>query len=428
MGAYQIWANANVTALRTSIDSLRTNANANTAAYLAGTITVGNITATGTTLLQGNVQITGEGEFITNNLIVGGNLYVKGNTTTIDSIKVTTNDLAYIAAASAGTAAAADGAGLITPYSALTFKNATTSWQSNVSITPSANLTYNLGSSSNYWGTVFAGQHTGNTFTAGAGGISSSGNIAVNTLTDAAITTTTTTAEIFNSGATTLKIGGAATTINIGATTGAVIPAANTAVNLGSSTAYWGTVFAGQLTANTATINAGTGNSAVLTGNVWLSGNILPFGANATYNLGSTTQWWNTFYGVSTQAKYADLAENYVSDAEYEPGTVVVFGGTAEITTTTQDHDPRIAGIISTNPAYLMNAAVAGLPVALQGRAPCLVLGPVNKGDLLTSCNLAGVAQKLDKSKFEHGCIIGKSLENIGSSEVKLIEIVVGLR
>ena len=369
--------------MRTSIDSLRTNANTNTAAYLAGTISVGNITATGTTILQGNVQITGEGEFITNNLIVGGNLYIKGNTTTIDSIKVTTNDLAYIAAANAGSAAAADGAGLITPYSALTFKNATTSWQSNVSITPSANVTQNLGGSSNYWGTVFAGNVVSNAHVIGGGGFTSASSL---------------------------------------------LPAANAVVNLGSSTAYWGTVFAGQLNANTATINAGTANAAVLTGNVWLSGNILPFGANATYNLGSTTQWWNTFYGVSTQAKYADLAENYTADAEYTPGTVVVFGGTAEITTTTQDHDSRIAGVISTNPAYLMNAAVPGLPVALQGRAPCLVLGPVSKGDLLTSCNLAGVAQKLDKSKFEHGCIIGKSLADINSSEICLIEIVVGLR
>jgi hypothetical protein len=244
-------------------------------------------------------------------------------------------------------------------------------------------VTYNLGTSSNYWGTIYAGQHTGNTFTVGGGGLSSSGSIT---------------------------------------------PSANVTQNLGSSTAYWGTAFVGQLNANTATINAGTANSAVLTGNVWLSGNILPFGANTTYNLGSTTQWWNTFYGVSTQAKYADLAENYQADEEYAPGTVVIFGGTAEITTTTHNHDPRVAGVISTNPAYLMNAAMDGLPVALQGRTPCQVLGPVAKGDLLVSSDLAGVAQKLDKSRFEHGCVIGKSLENINSPEVQLIEIVVGLR
>jgi hypothetical protein len=175
-------------------------------------------------------------------------------------------------------------------------------------------------------------------------------------------------------------------------------------------------------------IGGSGGNAIVATGNVNITGNILPGGANVTYNLGSTTQWWNTFYGVSTQAQYADLAENYVADAEYAPGTVVVFDGTAEITVTTQDHDPRIAGVISTNPAYLMNAAMSGLPVALQGRTPCQVLGPVAKGDLLVSSNLAGVAQKLDKSCFEHGCVIGKSLENIASPEIQLIEIVVGLR
>jgi len=368
LGAYQTWANANVAGLQTSINSLQTGANTNTAAYLSKTITVGNITATGTTVLQGNVQITGEGEFITNNLIVGGNLFIKGNTTTIDSVKVTTNDLAYIAAANAVSAAAADGAGLITPYAALTFKNATTSWQSNVSITPSANVTQNLGTSSNYWGTVFAGNLVSNSHLVSAATVSTS------------------------------------------TSTGALVVTGGVGIG--------GNLYVG----------GSSGNAAILTGNVNITGNILPAGANITYNLGSTTQWWNTFYGVSTQAKYADLAENYVADATYAPGTVVVFGGSAEITVTNQDHDPRIAGVISTNPAYLMNAAMAGLPVALQGRAPCLVLGPVDRGDLLVSSGLAGVAQKLDKSCFEHGCVIGKSLENIASSEVQLIEIVVGLR
>ena len=424
VGAYQVWANANVTALRTSIDSLRTNANTNTAAYLAGTISVGNITATGTTVLQGNVQITGEGEFITNNLIVGGNLFIKGNTTTIDSIKVTTNDLAYIAAANAGTAAAADGAGLITPYSALIFKNATTSWQSNVSITPSANLTYNLGGSSNYWGTVFSGNVVSNS----------------QVINSAIVSTSATTGALVVTGG--VGIGGSIWTTNTGdisANIGQIyvnISQLGTYANskIGTNTNSNLVVVATTTSSNIATgalvVAGGVGISGNLNlgANVYISGNILPIGANVTYNLGSTTQWWNTFYGVSTQAKYADLAENYTSDSDYTPGTVVVFGGSAEITTTTQDHDSRIAGVISTNPAYLMNAAVAGLPVALQGRTPCRVIGPVNKGDLLVSSHLAGVAQKLDKSRFEHGCVVGKSLENIDSSEIKLIEVVVGLR
>ena len=105
---------------------------------------------------------------------------------------------------------------------------------------------------------------------------------------------------------------------------------------------------------------------------------------------------------------------------------VVVFGGDAEITATTIDHDPRVAGVISTDPAYLMNAATTGQPVALTGRVPCHVQGPVDKGDLLVTSNIPGVAQRLVADKFRPGCVIGKSLERIDHDEIKLIEVVVG--
>lgn len=153
--------------------------------------------------------------------------------------------------------------------------------------------------------------------------------------------------------------------------------------------------------------------------------NILP-SANASYNIGSTTAWYGTIYGVSTQAKYADLAEKYAADNQYEPGTVVVFGGAKEITVSTIDHDPSVAGVISTDPAYLMNADTEGLPVAFTGRVPCKVLGPVKKGQVLVTSHIMGVAQAINNSKYVPGCVIGKSLESIDSTEVKTIEVVVG--
>ena len=159
--------------------------------------------------------------------------------------------------------------------------------------------------------------------------------------------------------------------------------------------------------------------------NVSLTGNIVPT-ANLTYNLGSSTTWFNTFYGISSQAKYADLAEKYTSDKEYPIGTVVVFGGTHEITTTTVDHDTRIAGVISGEPAYLMNAAGAGQAVALTGRVPCRVKGPVTKGDVLVTSSIEGVAQTIDNDKFIPGCILGKSLSTVRSDDIVTIEVVVG--
>lgn len=148
-------------------------------------------------------------------------------------------------------------------------------------------------------------------------------------------------------------------------------------------------------------------------------------GTSGVGNIGASGAAFNTVFAKSTSAQYADLAENYVSDSEYEPGTVVVFGGTEEITTTTLSHDTRVAGVISTNPAYLMNSDAVGLPVALTGRVPCRVQGPVNKGDVLVTSELAGVAQRIDNTKFAPGCVIGKALEDLDNTQ-SIIEVVVG--
>ena len=129
--------------------------------------------------------------------------------------------------------------------------------------------------------------------------------------------------------------------------------------------------------------------------------------ANVTYNLGSTSAWYNTIYGTSTHALYADLAENYQADKYYNPGTVLQFGGTAEVTLADAD-TTRVAGVVSTNPAHLMNGALSGPNVtalALTGRVPCMVVGPVAKGDLMVSAgwgyaksnNGAGVGQVIGK-------------------------------
>ena len=153
--------------------------------------------------------------------------------------------------------------------------------------------------------------------------------------------------------------------------------------------------------------------------------------ANASGSLGSTTVRWNNIVGVSgnflsVNANYADLAENYTSDSDYAPGTVLVFGGESEVTQSHSSHDTRIAGVVSTNPAYLMNGAESGIAVALQGRVPCQVLGPVGKGDRVVASHIAGVAQALDPQQYQPGCIIGKALQTIDSTDISIIEVVVG--
>ena len=132
------------------------------------------------------------------------------------------------------------------------------------------------------------------------------------------------------------------------------------------------------------------------------------------------------FLGTASSAKYADLAEIYTSDKNYEPGTVVVFGGTAEITVTKKTHDTRVAGVISTNPAYLMNSEAVGLPVAFTGRVPCLVRGPVSKGDVLVTSAYESYAERMADALYRPGCILGKSLGDVAENVFATIEVVVG--
>ena len=167
--------------------------------------------------------------------------------------------------------------------------------------------------------------------------------------------------------------------------------------------------------------------------NITLSGggsfsvnNLLNSGANGTGNIGNSTNYFNQVFATATTALYADLAENYQADGVYKPGTVVVFGGKNEITVSDIDHDTRIAGVVSTNPAYLMNSSQAdGTPVALAGRVPCFVQGPVIKGDRLVNV-ASGIAGKFDPVKAELGCVVGKSLQDLPHDHVELIEIAVG--
>ena len=149
-------------------------------------------------------------------------------------------------------------------------------------------------------------------------------------------------------------------------------------------------------------------------------------GTSGVGNIGATGATFNTVFAKATTAQYADLAEIYTSDQQYPGGTVVVFGGQAEVTQSHDSHDTRIAGVVSTNPAYLMNHNETGVPVALQGRVPCRVLGPVSKGDRVVASHIPGVAQALDPLHYQPGCIIGKALQAIDSAEIATIEVVVG--
>ena len=263
-------------------------------------------------------------------------------------------------------------------------------------VQPNANASVGLGSTSTYWGsgyiaTLNAPSITGVLQTAAQPNITSVGTLTGLTLSGTLNGTTVQAATIGNSGATLTG------TLNTAAQTGITSVGTLTGLTLSGAANF------------NANIN---------------TNNIMPYG-NANANIGSSSLQYNTIFAKATSAQYADLAENYLADADYVPGTVVVFGGPKEVTQSITLADNRIAGVVSTNPAYLMNGGLNNsVAVALLGRVPCKVVGTIRRGDMLVSSSVPGVATYMGTPQI--GTVIGKALEDYDNSGVGVIEVVVG--
>ena len=173
-------------------------------------------------------------------------------------------------------------------------------------------------------------------------------------------------------------------------------------------------------TAGTVTTNAQPNITSVGT-LTSLTTTTITTGANTT--VGTITGNWGLSAGSRLEATYADLAEYYESDKPYEAGTVLEFGGEKEVTIA-EDGTTRVAGVVSTDPAYVMNSSCVGehiVALALQGRVPCKVRGTIRKGDMLVSGG-NGFARPSQLPVM--GMVIGKSLENFEGEGI--IEVAVG--
>ncbi len=246
--------------------------------------------------------------------------------------------------------------------------------------------------------------------------VDSSGGIISNTVTNTDITF-----KVNDGGVTTtvMTIDGSESRVGIGTTT----PSTKLEISgTTTSTAFSGPL-TGAVTGDLTSSGANTMGTLTMGGNL-TSKAILP-DTTLTYDIGTSGKKYNTVFAKATSAQYADLAEIYESDSEYEVGTVVIFGGEKEITVSSMGADPRVAGVISENPAYLMNGDGSGQAVALQGKVPCKVIGQISKGDMLvTHSQHPGVARKGIDPKI--GTVVGKALEEYNSTEIGTINIVAG--
>lgn len=386
-----------------------------------GTPTTGN--ATGTLQSHGGASVTG-------NLWVGGwgnivgRIDTQGNITTTGNINASSGDLRL------------NGANVIS--GAATFTG---------NIDTTGNLTFFNGNIVN--GKMILTNITGGVYTTGnifTDARMSTGNLGVNSY----ITVGTTAVVGANATVNQLTVNSTATVGSTLGVTGNIRTGAGATV-VGSATvgttfyvggaALFNSTIQGASIQNTpiGTVTHASGKFTTLTttsdnllgGDLQVTGNITPT-ANATYDIGNVTYRWaniwasGTVTANATYALYADLAEMYVPDQYYDPGTVVVFGGEQEITVTDQQGDTRVAGAISTQPAYVMNEAQEnGVPLALRGKVPVKVVGSVNKGDLLITSNSAGYATAAKWYKPDSNAVFAKSLERDDSEGPRVIWAVI---
>jgi len=216
---------------------------------------------------------------------------------------------------------------------------------------------------------------------------------------------------------------GSATFTNAGDTASITTTIAANSVALGTDTtgnyvaagAVSGTGLSGSASAEGATFTVTSNATSVNTAST-----IVARDGSGNFTAGVIT-------ATATAARYADLAEKYTSDENYDPGTVLELGGIAEVTQTRRPTSLAIAGIVSTDPAYLMNSDSEGISVALIGRVPCKVTGKINKGDILVSSDIPGHAKAhREIHNPPAGSMIGKAIEAKDNEEPGVIEVLVG--
>lgn len=193
---------------------------------------------------------------------------------------------------------------------------------------------------------------------------------------------------------------------------------------------FWGTS-AESLTCTTATVSKESlVQSTALSGNGYLtfvSGNTsgnkeLCINNNIAYDFST-----NVLLTTSLSSLYADLAERYEADSDYEEGTVVIIGGDKEVTVTSTRANTAVIGIVSKNPAYRMNTNAGPDSthpyIALKGRVPCKVTGKIQKGDLLVTSEVPGHATSWADGDSSNA-VIGKALQD-NIKETNIIEVLV---
>lgn len=204
---------------------------------------------------------------------------------------------------------------------------------------------------------------------------------------------------------------------------GVVLPGrnnANTGVNsvdIGSSGSSFNNVYATTFTGTATQANALVVSGSARTGNVGTSGTAQPNSVAVRDSAGNLNAV--LFQGTATSARFADLAEKYTTDQEYPVGTVMSVCTHGDHETEAAHRGAIAIGVISAEPAYLMNSEAEGQAIGLKGRVPVRVIGAVKKGNAVYVDD-NGCAS----TAINGGCLVGIALESNENDSEKLVECV----
>jgi hypothetical protein len=186
-----------------------------------------------------------------------------------------------------------------------------------------------------------------------------------------------------------------------------------------SNSDIWASTFRGTATNATNAVTAAKADSFKV-GTLYRTADVSASGDTFVVRDGSADIYGNVFHGTATTAEYADLAEKYLPDADYEIGTVVCVGGEAEVTAC--NWGDRAIGIVSANPAFKMNSELeGGTYIALKGRVPCKVVGAIKKGQRLIAANDGTAMAAVPHANDVFAIALGSS----DDTGVKVIEVLV---
>jgi hypothetical protein len=306
---------------------------------------------------------------------------------------------------------------------------------SNVSVTANGNITmYVAGNTTARFTATSTGVVANGTLsvsgTATVGNVDTAGTVTAsrlisNVATGTAPFTVTSTTQVANLSVATAGLATFATTANAvaGANVSGTVANATFATTAGSSTTAGSATTAGNVTTNAQPNITSVGTLTSLSVSGQITNANISTGANTT--AGTLTGNWTLSTGSRLQATYADLAEYYAGSEKIEPGTVVEFGGEYEVQICNSYMSTLVAGIVTTYPAYVMNSGIDctyPVAIALQGRIPVKVVGPVKRGDMLVSTNNGHAISCQTPSM---GTVLGKALVDF-NGQSGTIEVMVG--